>query len=197
MSDPSASEAPPLSLEAISAQYERLLRAQLARRAGEDGIATAALAQARALAAQSGVRQLQLHIALEAARAGEPDRLGEDGPTLDEATARLGHAGLRLAWLEWRMREALAGAEPAPSEALAAWREASALLREGDYARAHRLQALAARALAASGDKAAADAAGARAERSFQAMRDALPVALRAGFEDRDASAIATLEPSQ
>ncbi|HEU4813113.1 MAG TPA: tetratricopeptide repeat protein [Xanthomonadaceae bacterium] len=168
---------------------ERLLRAQLARRAGADEAATAALAQARALAAASGVRQLQLHIALEAAREGEPDA------ALDEATARLGHAGLRLAWLEWRMREALAGPEPVPAEALAAWREASVLLREGDFVRAHRLQRLAAQALTASGDEAAADTARARAARSFQSMREALPDTLRADFDDRDADAIATLDP--
>ena len=168
---------------------ERLLRAQLARRAGDAQAAAAALDEARALATSSGVRQLQLQIALEAARQGRSD------PALDDATARLGHAGLRLAWLESRMRAALAGDEPAPAEALAAWREASGLLREGDFVRAHRLHRLAAQALAAAGDEAAAGAARDRADRAFQAMRGALPDPLRAGFDDRDQDAVASLGP--
>ena len=167
--------------------FERLLRAQVARRSGDAAVAAAARREARELAEASGVRQLQLQIALEAARAGEP------GPGLDEATARLGHAGLRLAWLEWRMREALASTDPDPADALAAWREAAPLLREGDFVRAHRLQALAARAHDAAGDTQAADAASEDAREAFEAMREALPEPLRDAFEDRDADAVAAL----
>ncbi|HET8819022.1 MAG TPA: tetratricopeptide repeat protein [Xanthomonadaceae bacterium] len=169
---------------------ERLLRARLARRAGNDAAAEAARRQAAALAEVSGVRQLQLQIALEAARAGEP------APTLEDATDRLGHVGLRLAWLERRMRAALDAQPPDTAAALDAWREAAILLREGDFVRAHRLQALAAAALEATGDTAAAEAAREGARRAFDAMRGALPADLRESFEDSDADAVAALGTS-
>ena len=91
------------------------------------------------------------------------------------------------------MRDALSGDDPAPAEALSAWREASTLLREGDFVRTHRLQSLAAAALEASGDAAAAKAAGERARQAFESMRGALPEPLRGSFADRDAEAIAAL----
>jgi len=152
-----------------------LLQAQLAVRAGRAAQAAPALRQARQLAEASGVRQLQLQIALEQARGGHADS------TLDRATAALGHAGLRLAWLEQAMQGALSARNPA--NALAYYREAAQRLRDGDFHRAPALHRLGARAYAAVGDVAGERSARNKADAALKTLRDALPAALRAGFD--------------
>ena len=157
-----------------------VLRAGLARRAGYAAQAVAMLQQARQLAATSGVRQLQLQIELEQAR-----NAGTIAPAtrreLDSATAALGHAGLRLGWLELAMAAALADGDP--QAALDAYREATARLRNGDYRDAATLHRQAAAAHAAAGDTRAAQAADERARVARARVRDALPEPLRAGFD--------------
>ncbi|MCF7222763.1 serine/threonine-protein kinase [Marilutibacter chinensis] len=157
-----------------------LQRARLARRAGDPALAAAALQQARQLAATSGVRQLQLQIELDRAR-DDPAVLREARERLDAATAALGHAGLRLGWLELAMELALAEAEP--RTALDAYREAAGLLRNGDYRRAADLHRLAAAAHAATGDVRAATRTRALADAAQARLREGLPKALRAGFD--------------
>ncbi|MCD9032269.1 protein kinase [Luteimonas sp. Y-2-2-4F] len=149
-----------------------LLRGDLARRAGDAGAASAAWAEADRLAARSGIPLLQLDIALRRT----PARAD-----LDAATARLGHAGLRLQYLEQAIAQALAGGDA--TAATAAYREAQRLLRAGAYLRADRLHALGAQAAAAAGDAAAADAARADADAARLALRERVPDALRDGFD--------------
>ncbi|MFP5374125.1 MAG: protein kinase domain-containing protein [Gammaproteobacteria bacterium] len=179
-------------LEGASAEQRaiaRLLRAQLHARAGAAGDAAAALEAAARLAAGSGVRSLQLQIALERARlAGRPD------PSLEQDIRALGHAGLRLAWLEWRMRTALARGRP--DEALAAWDQARGLLRAHEYLRAHVLLRLAGEAHAAAGDAAAAAAARGDAARALTALRNQVPEPLRPAFDLAEGIAVATAAPS-
>ena len=163
----------------------RLVRAQLDLQAGHADRAASVLKEAAKLADTSGVAQLQLQAALQAARAGEAVR------ALDTRTAALGNASLRLAWLELALRD---DAMRRDARAAAAhYREASLLLRAGDAQRAASLHALAARALA-TGDPAAAHAAHARAVAARDAFRAALPQDLRAGFDRTDAAAIASKE---
>ncbi|MCA1714217.1 MAG: tetratricopeptide repeat protein, partial [Gammaproteobacteria bacterium] len=137
-----------------------LLRSELAARAGDDRARQLALQQARQLAQQSGVRLLQLQVALQALPDGRAD------PTLDAATASLGHVALRLDWIESAMRQALDTHDAA--EALRLYREALPLLRRGDYLHAHRLHALGARAATTTGDANAAADAGAAARAALQ-----------------------------
>jgi len=152
-----------------------LLRSELAARAGDDGARRQALQQARQLAQQSGVRLLQLQVALQAMRNGRADA------TLDTATAALGHVALRLTWTEAAMRQALDARDAAAAVQL--YRQALPLLRRGDYLHAHRLHALGARALTATGDANATADARAAARAALQRLREQLPATLRAGFD--------------
>ncbi|WP_147653757.1 serine/threonine-protein kinase [Vulcaniibacterium gelatinicum] len=161
----------PLLAEASTEQraIARLLQAQL-----EDGTAArTALAEAQRLAEASGVRQLQLEIALERARRGTPD------PTLDEATATLGHAALRLEWLRLALQAALARKDAAA--AVAHYREAAQWLRAGDYLGAAALHGLGAQALALAGDAAGARAAEDKAAQAAAALQAASPRTRREG----------------
>ena len=152
-----------------------LLRGELAARADNNSARQEALQQARTLAQQSGVRLLQLQVALQAMRSGRTDA------SLDTATAALGHVALRLNWIETAMQQALEA--DAAATALRLYREALPLLRRGDYLHAHRLHALGARAATASSDANAAADANTAARAALQRLREHLPVALRAGFD--------------
>lgn len=148
-----------------------LLRAELARRRGDAARASQLLRDAAKLAADSGVRALQLQLALQ-------DPAARD---LDAATAALGHAGLRLSWLERAIGEALArGDERAAGEA---YEEARGLLRDGDFVHAFRLHALGARARSAMGDSSGAASARDNAMRSWQALRSHVPAARQPAFD--------------
>jgi tetratricopeptide (TPR) repeat protein len=147
-----------------------LLRAQLASRAGDAARTQASLVEARRLATQSGIRALQLQVGLQAPRAG-----------LDAETRALGHAGLRLRWLEQAMAAALARND-APAAATA-YREARPRLREGDFLHAFRLHALGARALAAVEDPAGAASARNLATRTWNEVRAKIPAAHATAFE--------------
>ncbi|MBW3551016.1 MAG: tetratricopeptide repeat protein, partial [Proteobacteria bacterium] len=155
----------------------QLLQAELAARAGRPTQAADALRQARQWAAASGVRQVQLQIALRQAQAGN----AADLAALDTATASLGHAALRLGWLELAMQRALARGDT--ESALSAYREASSLLRNGDFQRAAELHRLGARARRAQGDAAAAQRADSLAREAQARFREALPESLRAKFD--------------
>jgi len=152
-----------------------LLRSELASRADDNSARQTSLQQARTLAQQSGVRLLQLQVALQAMRSGRVDA------SLDTATAALGHVALRLNWIEAAMQQALEA--DAAAMALRLYREALPLLRRGDYLHAHRLHALGARAATASSDANAAADAKTAARAALRRLRDHLPVALRAGFD--------------
>ncbi|GGK03470.1 serine/threonine-protein kinase [Luteimonas terricola] len=154
----------------------QMLHAELATRAGDAAQATAMLRQAREWAANSGVRHLQLQIALHEARAGTVD-----GKDLDAATTSLGHAGLRLGWLEWVIRQALDNGDP--TTALAAYREAQGLLRGGDFQHAWQIHRLGSEAHDAIGNTAEAGRARARSRDARTLLREGLPESLRAGFD--------------
>lgn len=160
-----------------------LLRSELAARAGDAGARQQALQQARQLAQQSGVRLLQLQVALQ----GMQDRADV---TLDARTAALGNVALRLAWIEAAMRQALSLRDAAA--ALRLYREALPLLRRGDYLGAYRLHALGARAATAAGDANAAADARSAALAARQRLRERLPPSLREGFD----AAVAKAPPS-
>ncbi|MDQ3228495.1 MAG: tetratricopeptide repeat-containing serine/threonine protein kinase [Pseudomonadota bacterium] len=152
-----------------------LLRSQLAARAGDNSAPQQSLQQARQLARQSGVRLLQLQVAVQTMRSGRADG------TLDAATAALGHVALRLNWIEAAMQQALDARDAVT--ALRLYREALPLLRRGDYVHAHRLHTLGARAATASGDANASADATAAARATLQRLREQLPAALRDGFD--------------
>ncbi len=154
-----------------------MLESDLLAREGRTREAAAVLRQASQLAIASGVRHLQLQIALREARLGA--RRNADAG-LDGATTALGHAGLRLAWLEWQMEQALAREDA--SAARAAYREATGLLRAGDYQRAWQLHRLGALAHAQGGEAAAAQRASARADTAHAEAVKALPPGMREGF---------------
>lgn len=158
-----------------------LLRSELAARADDDNAHRQALQLARQLARQSGVRLLQLQVAAQAMRNGRADA------TLNAATATLGHVALRLQWIEAAMQQALDARDVAT--ALRLYREASPLLRRGDYLHAQRLHALGAHAATATGDANAAADASAAARGARQRLREQLPAALRAGFDAAPANA--------
>lgn len=170
------------TLDALSAQVAAAsseqrgiaasLRAELARRGHDRDGERRALADAQREAQASGVRLLQLQVALQAA--GEGQRLD---PALDARIAALGHAGLRLQWSQARMREAIARGQPAA--ALRVYRELQPLLRRGDNLEAAALHELAASAARASGDAGAAAAAERDALAARQRLREQLPPALR------------------
>lgn len=154
----------------------QLLRAELATRAGDTKQAATMLQQARQWAASSGVRHLQLQIALRETSAGIVD-----GDDLDAATTALGHAGLRLGWLEWAMQRALDKGDAAA--ALAAYREALGLLRNGDFQRGWQIHRLGAEAHTVNGDDAEAERARIRSRDAQARFRAALPESLRASFD--------------
>jgi eukaryotic-like serine/threonine-protein kinase len=166
-----------------------LLHAQLHERAGRSREAAAALDAAARLAEASGVRALQLQIALERARVS-----GRAAPDLEQRIRALGHAGLRLSWLEWRMRVALA--EGRPRDALDAHAEAVSLLRERHYLRTHTLWRLASDAHAAAGAAAAAQAARSDAARALAALRARVPESMRPGFDAAEGITVATVKPA-
>lgn len=157
----------------------QLVRAQRARDVGDHDVAVKALRDARRLAASSGVRQLQLRIDLLALRMQPEDAAAVSA--LDAATETLGHAGLRLGWLELALQRALAARDVTQARAL--YREAAAMLRGGEFIRAEALHRLGAAAHTLAGDASSARAAVARADEARAALRAALPLALRARFD--------------
>ncbi|HEY0501961.1 MAG TPA: protein kinase [Lysobacter sp.] len=159
-----------------------LLRAELADRSGDRAARTAALAQARQFAMASGVRQLQLQVALY-----EPGA----GANLDRDTTALGNMPLRIRWLLASMRHAVDRNDP--SAVLAAYREAQPLLRRGDQVDAHRLHAFAARAFAATGDADHAGEAGAAAQAALKSLRAHVPAAYAPRFD----AAVAVTAPTK
>jgi tetratricopeptide (TPR) repeat protein len=164
----------------------QVLAAEIASNHGDRALAVQAIRQAETSARGSGIRQLQLRIALT--RAAVDGRLE---PSLDEATTNLGHVGLRLQWLELAMRGALATRGFARAAAL--YDEAAALLHGGDALPAYTLHSLGAAARAGAGDSAGARAARMRADDALAALRNGLPVALRAGFDAQHPAAPATI----
>jgi len=147
-----------------------LLESMLAARAGEAATSAKAYARARELAAASGIRQLQLRVAVHGK--GEPAAL--DGPT-----AALGHVPLRLEWME-AMLEANAAAHREGAAQQRIYRGGGPLLRRGDYGRAFRIHGLV--ALELPNDAGAAE----RACQSLAALRSHIPAGLRAGFDAAD-----------
>lgn len=132
------------------------LHARLAAAAGDAAAAGERLRQAHRLAEASGVRALQLRIALS--EAGQrPQALS----ALDAPTAALGNAGLRLDWLQAALAQAIARGDVRGAGAL--YDEAAALLRAGDALHAAALHRLGAEARDRAGDHAGAEAARARA----------------------------------
>jgi hypothetical protein len=152
------------------------LAARIAIEHGERDQAERSLREARRLAGASGVRQLQLRIALTDAREDRAKLAA-----LDRPTSELGHAALRLEWLRLRMRQALEDKDA--RSATTAYNEAAALLRTGDAQPAYALHLLGASARAASGDAAGAAAASARAQEALARLHAQLPQSLRAGFD--------------
>lgn len=142
------------------------LRARLAATRGDDASRVAHLRRARALAEASGVRLLQLRVALLAAG----DR-GDALAALDAPTAALGHAGLRMDWLARSLSAAVAKGDAAAARA--AYDEALSRMRAGDVAHAEALHRLGARARALAGDDAGARAASARADEAARASASA------------------------
>jgi tetratricopeptide (TPR) repeat protein len=159
-----------------------VLHAEMARRANDRRQARVAWRSARQLAAGSGIRQLQLRIGL--AGAGIEGSLD---PSLDHATATLGHVGLRLQWLQLAMERALSLHDPARAASL--YSEASRWLQAGDSLHATALHSLGATARAAVGDSAGARAAQARADEAGLKLRASIPESLRAGFDLATAAA--------
>ena len=147
-----------------------LLESLLAASAGDAAAANKAYAQARRFAAASGIRQLQLRVAIH----GKSD-LAE----LDEPTAALGNVPLRLEWME-AMLEAKAAAPGKDAALERTYRNIAPMLRRGDYGRAFRIHGLAAPELA---DGNASRSAAERACESLSALRSHIPAPLRAGFD--------------
>lgn len=160
----------------------RVLEAELALARRDTRSALASLRAARSLAAASGVRQLQLEIDLMEAVATRADVA-----RFDEPTATLGHAGLRIDWLEAALADAVAGNDADAATRL--YREAADWVNGTHSPSAVRLHALGARARILAGD-----APGARdARRAEQEARDAASrAAPRAG-----ASAAPPTSPTQ
>ncbi|HET6806868.1 MAG TPA: protein kinase [Frateuria sp.] len=155
---------------------EAIVRAELALRAGQARQAQAALAQAQPLAQASGVRELQLRLALLRAWLEPP---GDTG--LDAATAALGNAELRLDWLILAMRRSLAAHDA--DAALRAYREATTWMRGSPMLAAAYLHTLGARAERMAGDAAAAAGAERAATAALATLRGRLPA--RHGAFDR------------
>ncbi|MFC0678933.1 tetratricopeptide repeat protein [Lysobacter korlensis] len=143
-----------------------LIQSRLASQAGDPTRQARELAQAARLAQASGVRHLQLQVALErAARVRDAE--------LESALASLGHMALRLRWSEAAMREALAAGEA--EAAVELYRDALTRLRRGDYLHAAELHDIGARALEASGDTHGAAVAREHAARARATLRRHLP----------------------
>ena len=157
----------------------QLLAGELALQRGDRAQALHRVRDARVLATGSGIRQLQLRIDLLQAQA-----TGRLDPALDEATATLGHVGLRLRWLELAIRQALAARDYASASKL--YGEAMALLRGGDSIEASTLHQLGAAARAGLGDNAGARAAQLRAEEARSKLIAGIPQDLRAQFAAAD-----------
>ena len=147
-----------------------LLEAMLAARAGNAAASKQAWAQAKQLAAASGIRQLQLRVALHG--------MDETG-SLEPQIAALGNIPLRLESIETSMALADA-AHGRDGEIARAYREAAPLLRRGDYGHAFRIHDFAAANLK---DDNAARSAAEQACASLGMLRSHVPAALRAGFE--------------
>ncbi|GAB3728056.1 hypothetical protein GCM10028862_05190 [Luteimonas pelagia] len=167
-----------------------LQRARIARSEGRIDEAAARLRAADALAGTSGVRALQLQIALERAQL---ENRAPAAPTV-EGIGALGHVGLVLALHEWTMRLALDTGRA--DRALSDWPDVAGLLRGRPYLHAHRLHAMHAEALSASGDADAATRARAQADDTLAALAATLPEALRAGFDAAHRPILAEAEPS-
>ena len=118
--------------------YE-LLRAEFAERANMPRERDETLAKAAQLAQASGVRQLQLLVALHR---------GGDTGSLKTQIDGLGNVPLRLQW--YRVRLAQLGDATRATDAAALYRQALPLLRRGDSLQAWNLHELGARALARS-----------------------------------------------
>lgn len=147
-----------------------LLDSLLAARAGDAAAAGKAYAQARQFATASGIRQLQLRVAIH----GKGNLAALDAPT-----AALGHVPLRLEWTEAMLQaNGTSAANGSASERI--YRSIAPLLRRGDYGRAFRIHGLAAAALAGEDiSRSAAD----RACESLAGLRSHIPAMLRAGFD--------------
>ncbi|MFC5576441.1 protein kinase [Lysobacter niabensis] len=152
-----------------------LLQAELEDRARDRAARDLALADARRLARASGVKQLQLLVALH-----EP----ADAARLDRETSTLGNVPLRLQWTEAEMRRLTATAA-GHAQAARLYREALPLLRRGDYLRAFQLHALGSKALSTTDAAAGASASG-NACRALEALHGHLPPALRTSFDASD-----------
>jgi hypothetical protein len=152
-----------------------LLRAELAGRTGDRTTRAAALADARRFATASGVRQLQLLVALAEST---------DATRLDGDTSTLGNVPLRLLWAEAEMRR-LASTPTGAAQAARLYRDVLPVLRRGDYRRAFQLHALGAKASSATDAGAAASARGNACE-ALEALRTRLPAAMRATFDASD-----------
>ncbi|MEW5299470.1 MAG: hypothetical protein WDW36_002485 [Sanguina aurantia] len=149
-----------------------IVRAELALHANQTRNASALLDRAQPLAEASGVRELQLQVALLRARIEPRADTG-----LDASTASLGNAELRLQWLVLAMQRALAARDSAA--ALRAYREAISLMRGSDVLDAAQIHSLGASAQRLAGDAPAAadaDVAAATAKARFRAR---LPAQLR------------------
>ena len=152
-----------------------LLQAQIAHGAGDRKAGTKSLAQARRHAQASGVKLLQLQVALQSAAGNRAD------PALEGAIAGLGHAALRLQGARAAMQRSLDGGE---AEAAArTYRETLPLLRRGDYVDAFRLHDLGARALADTGSTSAAANAADSARTALAGLRTRIPDNLRTDFD--------------
>jgi len=168
----------PVLVEASSEQraIAQMLSAELAMQHGSTLQARTALRQATQLSQASGVRQLQLQIALVDAR----QRQHLD-PNLDRAIAALGNVDLRLGWLQFALERAIAGKDTSLSTAT--YREASLLLRAGDQQHAYVLHRLGSEALLAGGDAAGARIAQGKADAALSALRAGLPDTLRTALD--------------
>jgi len=153
-----------------------LLRAELATRDGDLAAARLALERATPLARASGIRLLQLRIALAEARLS-----GRARPGLAAEVEDLGHHGLRLQWLQQSIARALADGDHARAASL--YGEAAKLLRGGDSLHAGALHALGARALDAGGDTQGAAVARDRAEKARASLRQGMPSGLLARYD--------------
>lgn len=158
-----------------------LLESLLATRGGDTAAANKAYAQARQFAAASGIRQLQLRVAVH----GKGDL-----PALDAATAALGNVPLRLEWTEAMLAaNSASAANDSASEHI--YRGITPLLRRGDYGHAFRIHALAANELA---DDNMARSATDRACESLSALRSHIPAPLQPGFNAaREVQALSSL----
>ena len=152
-----------------------LLQAELAGRAGDRPAAAKAFASARQLARASGVKQLQLQVALQ-----DPQTANDLSGALDRETASLGNIPLRLRFLLAVMQDASARHDD--KRLLAAYREATPILRRGDYLNAWRLHELARRDCLDS-DGQSSSTCGDAADAALGKLRARIPASLRTGFD--------------